>query len=174
MTSPERSGGAISAATWAEFVSQAPDIAARGAVLLAAGTDRDPSKKSWFGIGFIATVRPDGSPHLSPACPIVTGGRMFIAAVPPKRDNLERNGLYVLHAFLGGDDAEFAITGRATAVTSQEDIDAVKKAVEGTGMLSDPDSGERIFELSIEKAHDAVWVDVGQPGTYAERRTWRP
>ncbi len=161
-------------ATWSEFVADAPDIAARGAVLLSAPTDADASKRSWFGMAFIATVRPDGTPHLSPVCPIVANGRMFIAAVPPKRENLERNGRFVLHAFLGGNDAEFQLRGRATPVTAQSDLDAVKAAVEGTGMLSDPDSKERIFELDFDQAHDAVWVDVGQPGTYAERRTWRP
>jgi hypothetical protein len=161
-------------ATWAEFVEQAPDIAARGAVLLTAGSDQNAGQASWFGIAFIATVASDGTPHMSPVCPIVTGGRMFIAAVPPKRENLERNGRYVLHAFLGGNDAEFQIRGRARPVDLPADIEAVKKAVEGTGMLSDPESKERIFELSIEQAHDAVWVDVGKPGTYADRRSWRP
>jgi len=161
-------------ASWTDFVADAPDIAARGAVLLAAPTQQDASKKSWFGMAFIATVRPDGSPHLSPVCPIVTQGRMFIAAVPPKRTNLEDNGQFVLHAFLGRDDAEFQISGHAIPCDFEPYIEAVKKAVEGTGMLSDPDSKELIFELDIEQAHDAVWVDVGQPGTYAERRTWRP
>jgi len=161
-------------ASWSEFVAQAPEIAARGSVLLTSGTKQNPGGKSWYGIGFMATVRPDGTPHLSPVCPIVTQGRMFVAAVPPKRDNLEQNGSYVLHAFLGGDDAEFQIAGHAIAVDFDPYIEAVKKAVEGTGMLSDPDSKERIFELDVERAFDAVWVDVGQPGTYAERRSWRP
>jgi hypothetical protein len=161
-------------ASWSEFVQEAPDIAARGAVLLTAGTEQDATKPSWFGIGFMATVRPDGSPHLSPVCPIVTKGRMFVAAVPPKRENLERNGRFVLHAFLGGNDAEFQIRGRARPLDFPPDIEAVKAAVEGTGMLADPETKERIFELSIESAHDAVWVDVGKPGTYAERRSWKP
>lgn len=161
-------------ASWAEFVQQAPDIAARGAVLLIAPTEQSAAEEPWFGIAFIATVRPDGSPHLTPACPIVTKGRMFVAAVPPKREDLERTGRFVLHAFLGGNDAEFQIRGRARPVDFPPDIEAVRAAVEGTGMLSDPESKERIFELSIEQAHDAVWVDVGKPGTYAERRTWRP
>ena len=161
-------------ATWSEFVQDAPDIAARGAVLLTRPTERNAREKSWFGLAFIATLRPDGSPHLSPVCPIVTEGRMFIAAVPPKRQHLERDGRFVLHAFLGGNDAEFQIHGRARPVLHLPYIDAVKKAVEGTGMLADPESGERIFELSIDGAHDAVWVDVGKPGTYADRRTWRP
>jgi len=161
-------------ATWAEFVEQAPDIAARGAVLLTAPTDQNASSEPWFGIGFIATIRPDGWPHLAPVCPIVTKGRMFVAAVPPKREDLERNGRFVLHAFLGGDDAEFSIRGRARTVDFPPDVEAVKEAVGGTGMLSDPESKERIFELSIDQVHDAVWVDVGKPGTYAERRTWKP
>src|SRR5207249_352975 len=76
-------------ASWSEFVAQAPEIAARGSVLLTSGTKQNPGGKSWYGIGFMATVRPDGTPHLSPVCPIVTQGRMFVAAVPPKRDNLE-------------------------------------------------------------------------------------
>lgn len=161
-------------ATWAEFVEQAPDIAARGAVLLSAPTDADASEEPWFGIGFIATINPDGTPHLSPVCPIVTQGRMFVAAVPPKRDNLERNGRFVLHAFLGANDAEFQIRGRAKRVDFPPYVEAVKEAVSGTGMLADPESGERIFELSIDLAQDAWWVDVGKPGTYAERRTWKP
>ena len=161
-------------ASWSEFVREAPHIASRGAVLLVAPTEQDAKKEPWFGIAFLATINADGSPHLSPVCPIVTKGRMFIAAVPPKRDNLERDGRFVLHAFLGANDSEFQMRGRAKRVDFPPDVEAVKEAVQGTGMLTDPDSGERIFELSIDGASDAWWVDVGKPGTYAERRSWRP
>jgi hypothetical protein len=155
--------------TWGEFEQRAPELATAGARLLGGS----PDEASWLGIGFIATVRSDGGPRLAPVSAIVTRGRLLVAAVPPKRRDLERDGRYVLHAFLGADDAEFSVRGRARGVTDPELAEAAREAVAGTGIFSDPASKEALFELEIQGADGAVWENVGKPGTRPVRRTWR-
>lgn len=156
-------------ATWGEFEQRAPELAETGARLLGAP---DGHSESWLGIGFLATVRPDGAPRLAPVSAIVAAGHLMIAAVPPKRRDLERDPRCVLHAFLGADDAEFSLRGRAIAVEDAALEAAARAAVEGTGILADPASRERLFVLDIEQARGAAWRNVGKPGTYAERSTF--
>ena len=159
---------------WSDFAEASPELAERGFRLLTAGVKRDFDAGSWFGIGFLATTRPDGAPRLSPVCPIVSDGRMFVAAARPKTRDLERDPRFVLHAFLGEDDAEFAIRGRAYTVTDDRLLEGVKRVVAGTGMLADPQSAETVFELRVDEVHAAVWENVGQPGTRPIRTSWVP
>ena len=49
--------------SWAEFARARPDLAEAGRRLL---------YQFGVGLGFLATVRPDGSPRLHPMCPLVT------------------------------------------------------------------------------------------------------
>ena len=50
-----------------------------------------------IGLGFLATVRPDGGPRVHPICPLVTEDGLFGFIVPgPKRDDLRRDGRFAL------------------------------------------------------------------------------
>ena len=55
-------------ATWNEFETDAPDIAAAGKQLL-----------YQFGVGlaFLATLRKDGAPRLHPICPTIVDGHLY-------------------------------------------------------------------------------------------------
>jgi hypothetical protein len=96
-------------ATWNEFESDAPDIAAEGKKLL-----------YQFGVGlaFLATLRKDGAPRLHPICPTVVDGHLYALIGPsPKRGDLKRDGRYALHTFPPTEvDDEFLVMGRATFI----------------------------------------------------------
>ena len=94
-------------ATWSEFETDAPALAAAGRQLL-----------YQYGppLGFLATVRPDGGPRVHPFCPIVTNGALwaFILRHSPKGADLLRDPRFALHAFPARDlDDEFFVRGRA-------------------------------------------------------------
>ncbi|MBI1885106.1 MAG: pyridoxamine 5'-phosphate oxidase family protein [Chloroflexi bacterium] len=145
-------------ATWGQFAEGRPDMAEVLLKLL-----------EWIPITYLATVRRDGSPRVHPVCPIIAGGRMFIAVADtsPKRFDLRRDGRYALHGLPGKRDDEFYVTGRAALV---EDAATRAQVVEAAGhSVHDSDW---VFELRIDRAMTAYWEKVGQPDTYAVRQFW--
>ena len=93
-------------ARWEGFASSAPELEEAGRGLL---------YQYGIGLGFLATVRPDGSPRLHPFCPVIAEGGLFGFIVPsPKRADLFRDGRYAIHAFPPEDvDDEFLLMGVA-------------------------------------------------------------
>jgi hypothetical protein len=155
-------------ASWAQFAEAAPDIAAVGRQLL-----------NKFGLAYLGTVRSDGAPRVHPVCPVIAGGRLFVATASdsPKRLDLIRDGRYVLHMLPGKDDAEFVIRGRALRVndgaTRTLVIEAARQAIQPDGSPLNIKAEEWLFEYDIEEAMSAYWEDVGQPDTRAVRLRWR-
>ena len=148
--------------SWAEFEGQAPDLAAAGWRLFGA---------AGVAIGFLATVTRDGPPRVAPVCPIFTNGNIYLSvgATTPKRNDLARNGWYVLHAFLGQDDEEFQIAGRVAEITEPAERTAVHRAIKfGSYKTEDP-----IFRLQVERCVWVVWENVGKPNTRPIRKRWR-
>jgi hypothetical protein len=145
-------------ATWGQFAAARPDMADILLKLL-----------DWIPITYLATVRRDGSPRVHPVCPIIAGGRMFIAVAPtsPKRLDLAHDGRYAMHALPGKRDDEFYITGRADLVT-----DETLRSLVATTAKHEVRPDDWIFEFDIEHAMTAYWEKVGQPGTYAVRELW--
>ena len=95
---------------WGEFAAaQAPELAEAGRRLL---YQHGP------GLGYLATVRPDGGPRVHPVCPHVAEARLwvFVGHASPKRFDLQRDPRYALHTFPCVDvDDEFFVTGEADA-----------------------------------------------------------
>lgn len=146
-------------ATWAEFAEAEPEMAAVGARLL-----------EKHGLAYLATVRPDGAPRVHPVCPFIVDGKVFVATPrtsPKARDQL-RDPRYVLHLLPGENDDEFRIRGRARSVTDEGERATVRER--GPQFLKVDD---HYFEYDIEEAATAYWANVGQPGTYPVRRSWR-
>jgi hypothetical protein len=143
-------------ATWQEFETAAPELAAGGRRLL---FQYGP------GLGYLATVRPDGGPRIHPFCPIIGEGRLWALVVPsPKRLDLLRNGHYALHSFASaGSDDEFYLTGKAAPVDDHGVRTAVEAAYAATGGRSSPE--EALFHLEIDRALLA---------TYGEGNPWPP
>ena len=152
-------------ATWAEFAKSAPEMAEVGLKLL-----------ERFGLAYLGTVRGDGAPRLHPVCPFIAQGRLFVATDPtsPKRNDLMRDGRYVLHMLPGENDAEFLVRGRASQVT---DAETRAMVVEGASRFGDGtlrvEAEELVFEYSVEQAATTYWKNVGQPDTRPVRRRWR-
>ncbi len=145
-------------ATWAEFAKSAPEMADIGLKLL-----------ERFGLAYLGTVRRDGAPRLHPVCPFIAQGRLFVATNPtsPKRNDLMRDGRYVIHALPGKEEEEFLIRGRARRVTDDATRAAVVEAAGHAVRLKD-----WIFEYDIETAATTYWENVGQPDTRPIRGRW--
>ncbi len=97
-------------ASWSEFTSAAPSLAA---------SIRAALHQYGAGLGYLATIRPDGGPRIHPVSPAVVGGGLYCCLLDtPKRRDLERDGRYALHAFPAEEsDDEASVRGRARLVT---------------------------------------------------------
>ncbi len=145
---------------WGEFKQRQPEMAERGAFLL---------KRNGVGLGFIATVRPDGGPRVHPCCPNVTadGLWVFIVETSPKYRDLLRDPRFALHAFPADEDEEFYVAGLASPV---EDGD-VREAIVAVHHYR-PRDDEKLFELRIERALHTTWQNWAQPDTKPLYTRW--
>lgn len=141
---------------WSGLEDAAPELATAGHELL---------YQFGPGLGYLATLRPDGAPRLHPVCPVVAVGGLyvFIGNHSPKVHDLGRGGRYSLHTFPCRDvDDEFCVSG--TAVNAEDDgvRDAVYAAYIATGATTSDDT---LFELLIDRALHAK---------YQPRPSWPP
>jgi hypothetical protein len=146
-------------ATWSEFTDAAPDLAEIGLALL----DRHQ-------LAYLATIRADGSPRLHPVSPKIIAGGLYVCTPrsSPKAADQIRDGRYVMHLLPGDRDDEFRIRGRARLITDRDE--AARIIAQGPHYFR---IEEYLFEYDIEEAATAYWENVGQPGTYPVRRSWR-
>jgi hypothetical protein len=141
--------------------------------------ERPPDGTPVFSIAYLATVRADGAPRLHPFCPILAGGRLF-AAIPrssPKGWDLRRDARCVIHALPGGEDDELCIRATALEVTADHATATLVRELvgrAGVGGMTESVSHDALFEFDLEQVDVARWLDIGQPGTRAVRRRWRP
>lgn len=150
-------------ASWAELEADAPEFGTAGRRLLV-GDDG-------VAIGFLATTAANGVPHLSPVCPIFCGPHVYVSAGArtPKVADLRATGGYALHAFLGANDEEFQLAGRAREVAEPSERAAVHAAIRFAAFQRD----DPIFCLDTDRALWVYWERVGQPDTRPVRRRWR-
>jgi hypothetical protein len=170
-------------ATWREFESGAPEMAAVAAMLWPGITALDRGQPAapgtpCFAIAFLATTRPDGSPRLHPFCPVLAGGRL-LAAIPrssPKGNDLRREPRCAIHALSGPEDDELSIRARTREAGHDPGLRAAALTVvtrSGVGGMIQTMSNDPIFEFHIVRVDTARWLDIGQPGTGPVRQTWR-
>jgi hypothetical protein len=176
-------GQTCGVASWAQFETQAPElaeVAARlwpGVVALHRGATV-PVGIPCFAVSYLATVRRDGSPRLHPFCPILAGGRLF-AAIPrssPKGWDLRRNPRCVIHALPGPEDDEFCVRATASEVAGDAPTRALVRGVVGmsrVGGMIESVAHDPLFEFNLEQVDVARWLNIGQPGTHAVRQQWR-
>src|SRR5687767_15877872 len=91
--------------SWQEFAKRAPEFAEFGKARLDGR------------VGYLGTVRPDGSPRVHPVTPIL-GEQLFLFMEPtsPKGKDLQRDPRYTLHCSVedsSGGGGEFYVRGRA-------------------------------------------------------------
>lgn len=97
--------------TWHDVTAEAPDLAERVAARFAA-----------TGLGFLATVRSDGSPRISGIEPLIAGGELWLGMMPASRKaaDLGRDPRFALHAASADKevrDGDAKVAGRAEPVT---------------------------------------------------------
>jgi hypothetical protein len=141
-------------ATWAEFESRSPELAACGRQILY--PFRVP-------LGYLATVRKDGGPRVHPVCPIVYGSGFYGLIGPsPKQRDLLRDGRCAIHSFpLPDRDDEFYVAGRAAHVEDSALEGSVREAYLATGGGSD--GIEMLFEFDLERVMLATYKKRGEP-----------
>jgi len=156
-------------ATWGEFHSARPDIADIGRGLL---------YNFGIGLGFLATVRPDGGPRVHPICPILTDDHLYALIVPgPKLNDLRRDGRIALHSETvpppHQDDA-FYLSGMAAEVNENGTWEQIAKQ-----FLAERDLGARWpgFEAQVlfEFVFDRCLLTLTEPreGLPAGHTVWR-
>lgn len=154
-------------ASWSDFAVAAPRLAGAISALLA---------QYGPGLGYLATVRPDGGPRVHPVSPVITDEGLFCFVLnTPKRRDLERDGRYALHSFPPeNSDDEAYVSGRASRVTDQARVDRLAAQAHAA-----PDVDWRLFEFTIEVAMVARHGRTGpglrthEPGRHPEVHLWR-
>lgn len=145
--------------TWTAFADAAPDLAEAGRRLF---------YQVGIGLGFLATVRPNGGPRLHPVCPIVADGGLYAFIHPsPKRDDLLHRAHYALHAFPHeATDDEFSVLGRAVPVGGDARRAAVIAAYHRT---AEDERDATLFEFRIERC---LFVAYRHRGDEQPNRRW--
>jgi hypothetical protein len=139
---PLASHGAL---RWADFATEAPDIATAGVRLIGD-----------FTVGYLATLREDGAPRVHPVSLTLAEGALFVFVIAGSRraQDLRRDPRYALHAFPHAptddawDDEEFEIEGMARLV----DDDARRREIASVHTDSAGPTDE-LFELMVGRAH---------------------
>ena len=138
-------------ASWEEVRRLRPELMARARALFLI---EQPDAPGPAGLGYLATIRPDGGPRVHPISPAVLDGRLyaFILRRSPKAGDLLGDPRFALHSWPvpfsddGFDDEEVAFTGRVRLVEDETLHEQV-----GAAVGDDPAKGV-VFELDLETA----------------------
>lgn len=127
-------------ASWSEFAGAEPALAA---------SIRRAFHQYGPGLGYLATVRPDGGPRVHPVAPAVTDDGLYCCLLDtPKRRDLEVDDRYALHAFPPEDsDDEACVRGHAIRVTDSSVIRRIARE-----LRAGPHVDWWLYELSVETA----------------------
>jgi hypothetical protein len=127
-------------ASWSEFAAVEPQLAASIHALV---------HQYGPGLGYLATIRPDGGPRLHPVSPFITRDGLFCFVIDsPKRRDLERDGRYALHSFPPeATDDEAYVSGLAQPI-----IDPARVEHYAIEMRAEPLADWRLFEFTVDVA----------------------
>ena len=150
-------------ARWLRFAHDAPAFA-------------DAVRRTFVGrdgvaIAFLATASRAADPHLAPICPIFADDGLYVSAVlhTPKVRDLRAGSRFALHAFLGRDDEEVQLRGRAHEILD----DPTRARVHAAIRFAAFDPTHPIFEFDIESAVWVHWQNPGEVDTRPVRNVWR-
>jgi hypothetical protein len=130
---------AATLASWADFATAAPDLAAKGAAHL----DRAE------GAALLATVRADAPPRIHPVTVGIVDDHLYVFLLESaKQRDLAEDGRFALHAHqdMAAPD-EFSVRGRARIVPQGE-----LRARVASGWYFGVDDTNVLFELLIQTA----------------------
>ncbi len=146
---------------WGDFEREVPDFARAGVWLM--------TQPDGVAIAFLATIH--RRLHVAPVCPIFCGAGVYLSVgrSTPKRGDLDHDGRYVLHAFLGANDEEFRVAGRARRIEGSSERGRVLSAIRFAAF----DRSDPIYLLDIESAMWGYWENAGHPEARPIRKHWR-
>jgi hypothetical protein len=146
-------------ASWGEFETAAPELAAAGRKLLF---------HPGFGFGYLATVRADGSPQVHPVMPVLAGSCLEVFVVPsPKLADIRRTGRYALHSSQDANvNDEFCVEGSARVLH-----DAARRAAALASAAGSVGDDHVLVELDIERA---LWAHYTSPPSWPPSYTRWP
>jgi ribonuclease HI len=130
---------------WSEFAAEAPQMAEAGERLLRA-----------FTVGYLATLRADGSPRIHPISLSLTAGGLYVFVLANSRRaaDLDRDPRYALHSWPhawtdeGWDDEEFEIEGKAKAIAH-----GAQRAAIADRHTDSVGPADLAYELRVRRAH---------------------
>ncbi|MEO7556926.1 MAG: pyridoxamine 5'-phosphate oxidase family protein [Acidimicrobiales bacterium] len=146
-------------ARWSDFVTEAPDLAARVEARFTATKHH-----------VLATLRADGSPRVSGTEVQLSGGDLQMGSMPGARKalDLQRDGRFALHANPGDgtmDGGDAKVTGRAEEVVDDDGLGTYAEA-------SQPPPGPfHLFRLHLD---EVVLTSVHPDGDRLVVELWRP
>jgi hypothetical protein len=120
------------------------------------------------GLGYLATVRPDGAPRLHPMCPLLTNDGLYAFIVPsPKQKDLHRDGRYALHSIqLETNEDAFYLTGRARHLEDpglRQQLAEQFAAERSALAIPPPEPEQHLFEFLVATAMLTRTVGHGDP-----------
>jgi hypothetical protein len=147
-------------ASWSEFAAASPSLAAS---VHAAIHQYGP------GLGYLATIRPDGGPRLHPVSPAIVGDGLYCCLLDsPKRRDLDRDSRYALHAFPADDsEDEAGLRGHARTVVDPGAVRWIAAA-----MRAEPGMDWRLYELCIDAAFYVRRRPSASGAPITARDTW--
>src|SRR5258705_6010091 len=127
-------------ASWTEFAQVEPLLAAAIRTLVC---------QYGPGLGYLATIRPDGGPRVHPVSPVITADGLYCFVIDsPKRHDLDRDGRYALHSFPADDsDSEAYLTGWATLVTDPDLVHALASTMRAEARID-----WKVYEFAVDVA----------------------
>jgi Pyridoxamine 5'-phosphate oxidase len=138
--------GVTGPADWRDLEQGAPELARLGLARLRAS-----------GVAMLGTLRPDGSPRISPLEPHLVGGQLLVGAMTwsKKAADLLRDPRYVLHsAVTGPDNGEGELKLHGSAVPASQGLRAAAAQAWWSGQ---PREQAVVFSLRIATALFIEW-----------------
>ena len=140
-------------ATWQQFASQAPELAALG-----------ESQFARTGLALVGTLRRDGWPRISPVEPFIVDGELYLGMMwrSVKALDLLRDPRCVVHSTVSnrdGTEGEFKVYGRAVEVTDLEERRRFGDAVYAAIGFRPEEPEFHCFAIAIESVVYAVLLD---------------
>jgi hypothetical protein len=128
---------------WREFAASEPEIA---------GLVRAQIRFVGIGLGYLATLRPDGGPRLHPFCPTFSGDGLYgLIAPTPKQRDLLRDPRCAVHACLfPASPNRVELTCVALHRADPALLEQVHASAAADGMTSSHD--EELFEFHLVEA----------------------
>jgi len=137
---------------WTEFVTAVPELASRGRELF-----------ERFGFVFLGTIRPDGTPRISPVEVHIVNGHLMLVMIAGSRkvQDVLRDPRVTLQTPItdaADPGAEFKVHGRLVEVVEAAQRTATADAIEAASGWR-PSESWSFFSVRVEAAAHLAWAE---------------